>query len=52
MPIGIFVQSPFHIAFCSRVKVQVLVETGADRSSAALPQPLLVGLFLIWGQQP
>ena len=26
IPIGIFVQSPCHIAFCSRVKVQVSVE--------------------------
>src|SRR3954464_6622209 len=25
-PIGILVQSPFHIAFCSRLKVQVSVE--------------------------
>ena len=28
MPIGIFVQSPSHIAFCSRVKVQVSVGGG------------------------
>src|SRR5438105_43990 len=27
IPIGIFVQSPFHIAFCSRLKVQVSVDT-------------------------
>ena len=36
IPIGIFVQSPFHIAFCSRENVHVSVET-TDTSPSLRP---------------
>ena len=41
MPIGIFVQSPSHIAFCSRVNVHVSVEiTETSPCSKSLPEAL------------
>ena len=44
---GIFVQSPFHMAFWSRVKVQVSVGDGAHLAMfQAGPEALLVGGFL------
>ena len=47
IPIGIFVQSPSHIAFCSRVKVQVSVEiTDTSPLAQPLPQPLRVRRLL------
>ena len=49
---GILVQSPFHIAFCSRLKVQVSVET-TDTSPLRSPchsRSTSFGFFT-WGQQ-
>ena len=52
VPIGIFVQSPFHIAFCSRVKVQVSVETTETSPSRRPCQSRSTSFgFLTCGQQ-
>ncbi len=51
MPIGIFVQSPSHIAFCSRVNVHVSVEMTETSPCFSPSQRRSTSFgFLSWGQ--